>query len=180
MYSPGIERALHVAVAAHDERVRSGIVSVDRSVHPLHVALMLARWGQDEDVIVAGLMRGVAVTCGGWEPARLAAEFGPHVAALVGELEGTPTERLSPQAAVVRATAELHHLQTLLARLREADDPDGVWDELEGGREGELERASARVEALGQRVEPKVARSLSAALRALREHGTRAGISRAC
>ena len=45
MYSPGIERALHVAVAAHDERVRSGIVCVDRSVHPLHVALMLARWG---------------------------------------------------------------------------------------------------------------------------------------
>ena len=67
MYSPGIERALHVAVAAHDERGRSGIVSVDRSVHPLHVALMLARWGQDEDVIVAGLMHGVAVTCGGWD-----------------------------------------------------------------------------------------------------------------
>lgn len=175
MFSALVERALRVAIRTHDEETRRGVlVPLERSVHPLHVALMLARWGQDEEVIVAGLMLAVAQRREGWDPIRLAESFNPHVSALVSELRGVaaaPAERLarlSPPAATIAANEELHRLQVLLGRLRGAREPAQVWSAHEGGRERALEDAARRVEALAARVEPRVARALQATLRALR------------
>ena len=184
MYSPSIERALRAAVDARDRQVRAGLVPESRSVHPFHVAMMLARWGLEEDVIVAGLMSGVASNGYGWESERLVDEFGSHVAALVGELAGAETDaaqrvehvaRLSPSAAAIQAATELHRLQNLLAELREADNPAAVWASTEEGCAGTLAHSGRLVEALAARVEPKLARALNAAQRALVEHVERTG-----
>ncbi|HUR27951.1 MAG TPA: HD domain-containing protein, partial [Planctomycetota bacterium] len=58
-----MERALHVAIAAHAGHSRKGDDSSPYVTHPMHVALMLARFGLDDEVIAAGLLHDVAEDC---------------------------------------------------------------------------------------------------------------------
>ena len=182
MFSAVVERALQVSLAAHQGQLRKSAASVPYVVHPLHVALMLARWGVDDDVIVAGLLHVVAEDAPDWTLARSEAEFGPHVAQIVGQLTEDKSKsweerkragvervpHMSPQAATVKAADKLHNLASLTAELRATDDPIGVWARFRGGRERTLVMSAELVEALSARVEPKVARALRAALEALR------------
>jgi (p)ppGpp synthase/HD superfamily hydrolase len=190
MFSPSIERALSLSVLAHDELVQAGTNPSGFPVRPLHVALMLARWEQDEDVIVAALAHGVAAGAPAWTAQRVEQQFGRHVAALVAELDGSPTleslsrsqdglegvARLSPQAATILAVEALHELQRLHAELREARDPDSVWSRFNGGSTSALAGAAALAQALGRRIESRVARALGAALRALTERARPASV----
>ena len=185
MFSTSIERALSAAIEAHDGQVRKGRTPAPYIVHPLHVALMLARWNQDESVILAGLMHDVVEDCEEWTVERMADEFGAHVAGIVDELTEDKAcsweERkragidkvphLSPQAATVKACDVIHNLATLLAELRaHPEQASETWAGFKGGRERTLELASELVEALCQRVEPKVARALRNAHQALVDH----------
>jgi (p)ppGpp synthase/HD superfamily hydrolase len=190
MFSPSIERALSLSVLAHDELIQAGTNPSGFPVRPLHVALMLARWEQDEDVIVAALAHGVAAGAPAWTAQRVEQQFGRHVAALVEELDGSPTldalarsqdgleriARLSPQAATILAVEALHELHRLHAELREARDPDAVWSRFFGGSSAALAGAEALVQALGRRIEPRVSRALGAALRALIERSRTASV----
>ncbi len=182
MYSPVVEKALGIALAAHDGQLRKAS-SEPYIVHPLHVALILARWGQDDDVIVAGLLHDVVEDCDGWDLARVEREFGHHIAHVVGELtedkSKTWEERkragiakvphMSPQAATVKSADKLHNLQSLAASLRTCTDRAGVWKAFRRGPELTLALSGELVEALALRVEAKVVRSLRAALKAALE-----------
>lgn len=181
MFSARIERALRVALAAHDGQLRKCAEPVPYAVHPLHVGLMLARWGQEEDVVVAGLLHDVVEDCPDWTVERVARDFGAHVAGVVGELSEDKSrswderkrdgvERvagMSPEAAAVKAADKLHNLATLKLELEASTDPDALWARFKGGRDNTLRMSSELVEALAQRVEPKIARALRAALQAL-------------
>jgi len=181
MFSTSIERALSLALLDHDERTQAGARQPAQAVRPLHVALMLARWEQDEAVIVAALAHGIAAGSAAWNAQRLEQQFGRHVAALVAELDGGVTlesaaraperleelARLSPQAATIQAVEVLHDLHQLHAELRGASDADAVWARFAGGSASALAGAAALAQALGRRVEHRVARALSAAVRSL-------------
>ncbi|HVS18449.1 MAG TPA: HD domain-containing protein [Planctomycetota bacterium] len=185
MFSTSIEFALRAAIEAHDGQVRKGRTPAPYIVHPLHVALMLARWTQDESVILAGLMHDVVEDCEAWTLERLAEDFGAHVTGIVAELtedKSTSWEErkragiakvphLSPQAATVKACDVIHNLATLLAELRaHPRQAQEIWSVFKGGRERTLELSGELVEALCQRVEPKVARALRNAQQALLDH----------
>jgi (p)ppGpp synthase/HD superfamily hydrolase len=190
MFSPSIERALSLAVLAHDELIQTGALASTFPVRALHVALMLARWEQDEAVIVAGLAHGIAASAPAWTAQRIEQQFGRHVAALVEELDGCPTleslarsledlervARLSPQAATILAVELLHELNHLHAEMREAREPDAVWSRFAGGCGAALAGASALAQELGRRVEPRVSRALTAALRALSDRARPASV----
>ena len=186
MPSQSIERALRAALAAHDGQLRKSAEPVPYAVHPLHVALLLARWGVDDDVVVAGLLHDVVEDSAGWSLERVEREFGAHAASIVGQLtedkskpwgerkrsavDGVP--HLSPEAATVKAADLLHNLHTLAWELRGAPDLEAVWNRFRGGREGSLSTARELALALSQRVEPRVARALGSALETLeREAG---------
>ena len=77
------------------------------------------------------------------------------------------TVHLSPQAAAIKAADKLHNLQTLLAELRAAEDPDALWSRFKGGRDQTLLMSEKLVAALEARVDPKIGRSLRTALAAL-------------
>ena len=79
MFSSLVENALRIAVEAHDGQVRRGEDAGPYVVHPLHVAIMLARWGMDDDVIVAGILHDVVEDCDDWTVERVDREFGPQV-----------------------------------------------------------------------------------------------------
>ncbi len=193
MFSLQVERALQACLAAHAGQFRKASEGVPYCVHPLHVALMLSRWGQDEQVIAAGLLHDVVEDCDAWTVERVEAEFGKHVASIVAELtedkDRSWEERkrlavehaahMSPQAATVKCVDKLHNLRTLLQQLRDSDEPEDVWGRFNGGRERTIHMARELVEALVPRVDPKLGRSLQSALQALldwdAEHPERVG-----
>lgn len=183
MYSPLIERALHVALAAHEGQTRKGESTSPYVTHPLHVALMLARFGMEEDVLAAGLLHDVVEDAPGWTIERVAAEFNPHVAAIVAQLTEDKSKsweerksagiakvpHMSPEAASVKACDKLHNLNSLTASLRARADHDRVWSRFKGGREKTLAMSKDLVDALVLRVDPRIGRALRNALTALHD-----------
>lgn len=186
MFGEKIERALRVSVVAHADQLRRGS-DVPYVTHPMHVALMLARRGMDEDLIVAGLLHDVVEDCPGWTLERVATEFGVHVKGIVEQLTEDKSRsweerkqaaidkvpHMSPEAATVKAADKLHNLQTLLADLRRSDDPDALWRRFNGGRDRTLAFDARLVEALCQRIEPNLGRALRAAQSAVADEARR-------
>lgn len=180
MFSQAVELALRVAIDAHAGQSRKNADPTPYVVHPLHVALILARWGQDDDMIVAGLLHDVVEDSPAWPLTRIEEQFGHHVAKLVAELtedKSRPWDerkragidhvaRMSPFAATVKAADKLHNLQTLVFELR-TQPADEVWARFRGGRERTLTMSTELVEALAHRIEPRVAKSLRAALKSV-------------
>lgn len=183
MFSAGIERALQVALEAHSGQTRKGSAECPYVVHPLHVALMLARFGVEEETIQAGLLHDVVEDGPGWTLERVEREFGPRVAAIVGELTEDKTRswderkragidqvaHMSPQAASVKAADKLHNLHSLVGELRASSDPDKVWAKFKGGRDKTIAMSQELVDALCRRTDAKLCRALRAALKALIE-----------
>ncbi len=181
MFSRTIERAIAIAIEAHDGQVRRGDSQAPYVVHPLHVALMLARFGLEEDVIVAGLLHDVVEDCEDWTCERVEDEFGIHLASIVAELTEDKQKdweerkracidkvaRMSPQAATVTAFDKLHNLHNLVLDLRAAESPELIWRRFRGGREGTLRVTRELIAALRLRVDPRIARALESALQAV-------------
>jgi (p)ppGpp synthase/HD superfamily hydrolase len=169
-------------MAAHDGQFRKGgDEAVPYFTHPAHVGIMLARWGLEEHLIVAGILHDAVEDCDDWTIERVEVEFGHHVAQIVGQLtedkSKTWAERkqwavdhvphMSPEAATVKAADKIHNLQSLLADLRDVDDHESVWSRFKGGREGTLRMDGALVEALCGRAAPDLGRALRAAYEAV-------------
>jgi (p)ppGpp synthase/HD superfamily hydrolase len=180
-FSPGVERAILVALEAHSGQWRKGEGSVPYVVHPIHVALILSRLGAGEEVLQAALLHDVVEDCPGWTVLRVSEEFGEPVARVVAELtedksktwqerkqgaiEAVP--RLSSQALLIKAVDKLHNLETLLASLRDGPDPAQVWARFSGGRQRTLSMARQLVHALQARVPAPLAEALERVLRDL-------------
>ncbi len=181
MFGRGIERALRVALSAHDGQFRKGEGQVPYVVHPIHAAFMLARLGADEETIEAAILHDVVEDCEGWTLARIEDEFGAGTASIVADLtedkSRTWEERkrwavdhvphMSPEAAAVKAADKLHNLTSLLADLETAADPADVWKQFRGGRERTLRMAEELVGALAGRADPRLVRALEETLAAI-------------
>jgi (p)ppGpp synthase/HD superfamily hydrolase len=59
IFSGRIEQAVAVAAEAHQGQVRKGDRQLPYVVHPVTVALILSRYTEDEDTIIAGLLHDV-------------------------------------------------------------------------------------------------------------------------
>lgn len=178
-----IDRALRAAISAHEGQVRKGEAHTPYVTHPMHVALMLARFGLDDEVVAAGLLHDVVEDCPAWTHERVMAEFGPHVAGIVAQLTEDKTRsweerktaaiakvpHMSPEAASVKACDKLHNLQSLVSQLRATQDPEQVWSRFNGGRARTLETSRELVEALAARVDPRIGKALKSACKALFE-----------
>jgi (p)ppGpp synthase/HD superfamily hydrolase len=108
VFSGRIERALAAALRAHAGRVRVFDGETPYVVHPVTVALILSRYTDDEDTIVAGLLHDTL------EDARLPEaeierEFGPRVLATVRDVTEPTLPGLSWDT---RKTRYLRQLQT--------------------------------------------------------------------
>src|SRR5574342_380805 len=56
IFTGRIERAIALALRAHEAQVRKGDGQLPYAVHPVTVALILSRYTGDEDTIIAGLL----------------------------------------------------------------------------------------------------------------------------
>ena len=160
-YSDVINHALAFAAKHHDRQVRKG-TKLPYLTHPANVAIILARYGRDNDTVVAGILHDVVEDCvrDGYTREMLEQRIGDKFSAKVleavlaityrrhdddgVELSGDERktdylERLAAaneEARWVCAADKIHNASSIVADLRRTVDPETVWNRFGGGKSG--------------------------------------------
>ncbi|MBX9928440.1 MAG: HD domain-containing protein [Gemmatimonadaceae bacterium] len=163
-YSDRINHAFAFAAKHHDRQYRKGTSAVPYLTHPANVAIILTRYVQDEDTVIAGILHDVIEDCvrEGWTREMLEERIGEKFGAAVLETvlmvterrvddDGTELDRAerksdylerlataSARARWVCAADKVHNGSSILADLRRTRDPDSVWSRFAAGREGTI------------------------------------------
>ncbi|HJU88657.1 MAG TPA: HD domain-containing protein [Gemmatimonadaceae bacterium] len=162
-YSDRINHAFAFAAKHHDRQVRKG-TKLPYLTHPANVAVILTRYGRDEDTVVAGILHDVVEDCvrEGYTremlEERIAEKFGEEVLTIVlavterslddegvelsrEERKSDYLERLTSANEAARwvcAADKIHNGSSLLSDLRRTSFPDMVWSRFNSGREGTI------------------------------------------
>ena len=162
-YSDRVNHAFAFAAKHHDRQVRKG-TALPYLTHPANVAVILTRYGQDEDTVIAGILHDVIEDCvrDGYTSQslqhRIADKFGQVVLDTVlavthreADESGDPLdgeqkkqdylERLAQapeRARWVCAADKIHNGSSILADLRRTQDPDTIWSRFKAGREATI------------------------------------------
>ena len=160
-YSDVINHALAFAAKHHDRQVRKG-TKLPYLTHPANVAIILTRYGRDDDTVVAGILHDVVEDCvrDGYTremlEQRIGDKFGTKVLDAVlavtyrktdddgVELSGDDRktdylERLATageEARWVCAADKIHNASSIVADLRRTVDRGTVWNRFGGGKSG--------------------------------------------
>ena len=162
-YSDRINHALAFAAKHHDQQVRRG-TRLPYFTQPANVAVILTRYGQDEDTVVAGILHDVVedYVRDGYTremlEARIADKFGNDVLGLAlassrrrqdedgvdlssEEQRDDFLARLATADHRVRwvcASDTLHNVSTIVSDLRRTEYPEAVWGRFAAGREATI------------------------------------------
>ena len=160
-YSDRINHALAFAAKHHDRQVRKGM-RLPYATQAANVAIILSRYGRDDDTVVAGILQDAVEDCvrerysRDMLEQRVGEKFGLDVLDTVlavskrllddDGIELSHDERredylvrlsdADERARWVCAADKLHNSCNTLADLRRTIDPDTVWGRFPGGREG--------------------------------------------
>src|ERR1700722_12241680 len=156
-YSDRINHAFAFAAKHHDTQVRKG-TALPYLTHPANVAIILTRYGRDENTVLAGILRDVVADSGGdgrTREERIGAKFGQDVLATVlavtvrnindAGVEMASDERKDDLIARLAAASEasrwlcaahtLHNTSAILADLKRTTFADSVWSRFSRGAE---------------------------------------------
>jgi (p)ppGpp synthase/HD superfamily hydrolase len=159
-YSDRINHAFAFAAKHHDQQVRKG-TRLPYLTHPANVAVILTRYGQDEDTVVAGILHDVVEDCvrdrytREMLEQRIGEKFGAEVLDAVlavtkraldddgiemssEEQKADYLERLAQAGERARwlcAADKVHNGRSVLADLKRTVYPETVWNRFSGGRE---------------------------------------------
>ena len=162
-YSDRINHALAFAAKHHDRQVRKG-TRLPYLTHPANVAIILTRYDQDEDTVVAGILHDVVEDCVRERytremlEQRVGDKFGADVLESMLAVTQRTTDdhgvelssderkedflerlaRAGDRARWVCAADKVHNGNSILADLRRTIDPDTVWTRFNVGREGTI------------------------------------------
>ena len=197
-YSDRINHALAFATKHHDQQVRKG-TRLPYVTHPANVAIILTRYDQDEDTVVAGILHDVIEDCvrDGYTremlESRVADKFGRDVLDTVLQvthrkydddgIELSSDERkddyltrlaeANTRARWICAADKVHNGSTILSDLERTDYPETVWGRFNVGREGTARwyrRVHDRLRELG--FDAPIMRELDVIARALESKAT--------
>jgi (p)ppGpp synthase/HD superfamily hydrolase len=176
-YSDRINHAFAFAAKHHDRQVRKG-TRLPYLTHPANVAVILTRYGQDEQAVVAGILHDVIEDCvrDGYTRDMLEQRIGDKFGQEVLETVLAVTQRqvdeegvdlsseerrddylarlaaASTRARWVCAADKIHNGSAILADLNRTLDPDTVWSRFSAGRLGTIRwyrRVFERLKELG-------------------------------
>ena len=162
-YSDRINHALAFAAKHHDRQVRKG-TRLPYLTHPANVAIILTRYSQDDDTVVAGILHDVIEDCVRENytkemlAQRIADKFGMSVLDTVLSITHRNTDELGVElsseerredylsrlanaderARWVYAADKLHHACTLVADLKRTIDPNTIWSRFVSGKAGTI------------------------------------------
>lgn len=174
-YSDRINHALAFAAKHHDRQVRKG-TRLPYLTHPANVAIILTRYDQDVETVVAGILHDVIEDCVREAVSRETLEqrigdkFGREVLETVlavtyrlmddDDVELSHDDRredyleriarASEQARWVCAADKLHNASSILADLRRTLDPDTIWSRFSGGKDGTIRWYRSVYDRLGE------------------------------
>jgi (p)ppGpp synthase/HD superfamily hydrolase len=157
-YSDRINHAFAFAAKHHDRQVRKG-TALPYLTHPANVAVILTRYGQDEDTVIAGILHDVVEDCvrEHYTRSMLEQRIGDKFGTVVLDTVLAVTERreddegvelstqdrksdylerlelASERARWVCAADKIHNGSTILADLRRTEFPETVWQRFGGG-----------------------------------------------
>src|SRR5882672_11159065 len=160
-YSDRINHAFAFAAKHHDRQVRKG-TRLPYLTHPANVAIILTRYAQDEQTVVAGILHDVIEDCVReqytWEALeqRIGDKFGRDVVEAVLAVtyrriddDGVELDhddrrddylaRLATAGESARwvcAADKLHNASSIVSDLRRTIDPDTIWNRFSGGKDG--------------------------------------------
>ena len=160
-YSDRINHAFAYAAKHHDQQVRKG-TRLPYLTRPANVAVILTRYGCNEDIVVAGILHDVIEDCvrDGWTreilEERIGYKFGGTVLSTVLTVAERRTDddgidmsyddrksdyinRLalaSEEALWVCAADAVHKANSILSDLRRTSFPETVWGRFSVGRDG--------------------------------------------
>jgi (p)ppGpp synthase/HD superfamily hydrolase len=160
-YSDRINHAFAFAAKHHDRQVRRG-TRLPYLTHPANVAVILTRYGQDEQTVVSGILHDVIEDCvrDGYTRATLEQRIGDKFGQGVLDTVLAVTERQVDEEGIelsseerkddylarlaaaperarwVCAADKVHNGSTILADLERTLDPDTVWSRFTLGRTG--------------------------------------------
>lgn len=158
-YSDVINHAFAFAAKHHDRQVRKG-TKLPYLTHPANVAVILTRYGRDNDTVVAGILHDVIEDCvrDGYTrdmlEQRIGDKFGGKVLETVlavtyrrldddgielssDERKSDYLERLaeaSENARWVCAADKIHNAASIVSDLRRTVDPETVWNRFNSGK----------------------------------------------
>lgn len=159
-YSDAINHAFAFAAKHHDRQVRKG-TKLPYLTHPANIAVILTRYGCDDETVVAGILHDVVEDCvrDGYTrdmlEQRIGEKFGETVLQTVLQVtqrrlddDGVELssadrkidylERLSEateKARWVCAADKLHNGRSILSDLKRTMDSQTIWSRFSGGRE---------------------------------------------
>ncbi len=134
LFSERLDRAIALSARAHDGQARKG-TDIPYFSHPVHVAMLLAKAGADEDLVIAGLLHDVLEDTD-VSAAELEAEFGAAVVALVNAVTETKKDGGGVKRPwKVRKEEQIEHLRAesdlRVVRLKAADTSHNCWTIIE-------------------------------------------------
>ena len=158
-YSDVINHAFAFAAKHHDRQVRKG-TKLPYLTHPANVAVILTRYGRNNDTIVAGILHDVIEDCvrDGYTREMLEQRIGDKFGAKVMETVLAVTYRrhdddgvelsaddrkadyldrlseASGEARWVCAADKVHNASSIVADLRRTVDPETVWNRFGSGK----------------------------------------------
>ena len=176
-YSDRINHAFAFAAKHHDQQVRKG-TALPYLTHPANVAVILTRYDQDDDTVIAGILHDVVENCvrEGYTrdmlEQRIGEKFGDAVLSTVlsvterrldddgvelswDERQDDCLERLGDtdeRAKWLSAADKIHNGGTILADLRRTAFPETVWGRFHKGQDETIRwfrRVYDRLQALG-------------------------------
>lgn len=174
-YSDRINHAFAFAAKHHDQQVRKG-TRLPYLTHPANVAIILTRYGRDEETVVAGILHDVIEGCvrEGWSQEkleeRIGSKFGNSVlstALSVAErrvdddgIELSHDDRkadylmrlalASEDALWVSAAHNLHNIGSILSDVRRTAFPETVWGRFAAGKHGTVQSYANIAARLGE------------------------------
>src|SRR4051795_1327091 len=121
-YSDRINHALAFAAKHHDRQVRKG-TKLPYLTHPANVAVILTRYGRDNDTVVAGILHDVIEDCvrDGYTRDMLEQRIGDKFGARVLETVLSVTQRQVDEEGIELSSEE--RKDDYLARLAGASEP---------------------------------------------------------
>lgn len=175
-YSDRINHALAYAAKHHAQEVWKGSSRVPYFTYPANVAIILTRYGQDDDTVIAGVLHEVVSDCtrGGQTremlQERVGTKFGPVVLdsllsiaerkadddgieLSIEERKADVLDRLAAatdRARWIVAATTLHTGGSLLADLRRTAYPETVWGRFSGERDEVVASFRRTVQRLGE------------------------------